>query len=81
MFKDETTITFYLPGESKVSMKLYSITGSEVSEIFDSNQNMQPGVYDVKLNLSGTGLPAGMYLVNLIAGNAMQSIKLIYTPD
>ena len=81
IFSNETTINFYLPADLPVSMKLYSITGSEIVTIFDHKQNMHQGLYEMKINMRGTGLQSGIYFLDFIAGNYRQSIKLIYYPE
>jgi len=77
----EATIAFSLPKEAVVSMKLYSVTGNQLATVLSQNQNMQPGVYNFNLNLNGSGLPAGMYFLDFVAGDFRQSIKLIYSPE
>ncbi|MDQ3049542.1 MAG: CotH kinase family protein [Bacteroidota bacterium] len=80
VFSANTTIEFYLPEYSKVSMKLYSLLGGEVMAI-DQGTNMQPGKYEMNLDLSGSSLPAGIYLLDFNAGKYKKSVKIIYTPE
>jgi len=81
LFSSSTVIDFNLTDESPVSLKLYSITGQEITTIINSGNMMQHGHYEYEINLSNTSLPAGMYIADFIAGNYRKCIKLIYSPQ
>jgi hypothetical protein len=81
VFSQETTLMFNLPEEMPVYIKIISLNGSELITVLNGERNIQPGVYEMKLNFSGLGLPAGMYLVDFIAGNSRENVKLIYSPE
>ena len=81
VFSESSTIDFYIPEPATVTMKLYSLLGAEVLKISTSNTPMQPGKYEIQLNLASGSLPAGIYLLEFNAGNFKKSVKLIYTPE
>ena len=72
-FNPQTTITFALPKESKVTLKMYDALGREVATLVD--ETMQPGVHDVILNASN--IASGVYFYRLIAGDFVQTKKLV----
>ncbi|HNW98628.1 MAG TPA: CotH kinase family protein [Bacteroidales bacterium] len=81
VFSNSTVIDFNLPEESKVSMKLYTLQGREISTIINTDKVLQNGHYEYQINLSNTSLPAGMYVVDFVAGKYRKCIKLIYSPQ
>ncbi|TAL56832.1 MAG: T9SS type A sorting domain-containing protein, partial [Bacteroidetes bacterium] len=74
-------IQYSLPEAMPVSMKLYSILGSQLVEISNPQKTVPAGNHAVEINLSGSKLPAGMYMLNFIAGKYKKTIKLIYSPQ
>lgn len=80
VFNNETTLQYNLPEAATVSMKLYSTQGTELATIIQPGDKKTKGSYAVKLNMTGTHLSAGMYVVNFVAGNYKKSVKLIYAP-
>lgn len=81
VFSESATIEFYIPEPSKVTMKLYSLLGAEVMKIGSNAVMMQPGKYDMQINLAGSSLQSGIYLLEFTAGDYKKSIKLIYSPE
>ncbi len=79
LFSDEATIDFNLPEAATVSINLYSLTGAQVIQLQAPETKLQAGKYGMKINLAGTTIPAGIYLLNFRAGSFSRSIKLIYT--
>ncbi len=80
VFDNTSTIQYYLPQQVPVSLKLYSIMGTEVATLVPSGKLTQPGTYSVEINLSGSNLKPGMYFVDFVAGNYRQTVKMIYAP-
>jgi hypothetical protein len=71
-FNPTTKIDFNLPYDSKVSMKLYDISGREVMTLV--NETKTAGYYTVLMN--GNNLSSGMYLYRIIAeGNGQNFVS------
>jgi hypothetical protein len=81
VFSNTATINYNLPEKAAVSMKLYTLLGAEVAKIGTDGNILKPGHYGVELDLSGSSLPAGMYMLHFKAGSYEKSIKLIYQPQ
>lgn len=71
-FNPSTKIRFAVPEKSNVKIYLYDILGSEISVILDEEIN--PGVREIELN--GSNLTSGVYLLRMIANNYQQTIKI-----
>jgi len=79
-FNPSTTIQYQLPEESKVTLKVYDILGSEVVTLV--NEEQQPGYYEVQFNASGhsgnaRNLASGMYVYRLQAGEYVSVKKMM----
>jgi hypothetical protein len=61
-FNPSTTISYQLPAESKVSLRIYDILGREVATLLD-NQTKQAGYYEQSWNASHCA--SGMYIYRL----------------
>jgi O-glycosyl hydrolase len=72
-FNPTTVITYQVPVTSHMSLKVYDILGQEVVTLFEGSR--QPGTY--KATFDGSGLPSGVYLCRLAAGNYSQTKKLL----
>ena len=76
-FNPTTTISYQLPSDSKVLIKIYDILGKEVTTMFDGVQ--KAGYYENKFNANR--LSSGMYIYRLSAkssdgkSNEYNSIK------
>lgn len=66
-------INYQIPVTSKVSLKVYDISGICVKNIL--NEEKQAGNYSININTKN--LNAGVYLVSLNAGNLRETKKLI----
>ena len=64
-FNPTTTIQYQLPNNSKVTLKVYDILGSEVETLV--NEEQEAGYNEVKFNASN--IASGMYIYRLQAGN------------
>lgn len=71
-FNPSTVISYQVPAESKVTLKLYNILGNEVSTLV--NEVKPAGKYDVKFNASN--LTSGIYFYTISAGNFTSTKKM-----
>ncbi|NUM72646.1 MAG: T9SS type A sorting domain-containing protein, partial [Ignavibacteriaceae bacterium] len=72
-FNPSTMITFSVPKESRVEIKLYDILGQEIRSLFDGVK--QPGIHSVMFDASG--LPGGIYIFTMNSGNFNMSKKMV----
>ncbi len=72
-FNPSTTITFSIPKESNVTLKIFNILGQEVKTLV--NQNEQVGTY--KINFDASKLTSGIYFYTISAGEYHQVKKMI----
>jgi hypothetical protein len=72
-FNPATTLTFDLPQAGKVKLAVYDLLGREVSVLVDGT--MRAGQQRVTFDASG--LPSGVYVYRLEAGNSRQAKKLV----
>jgi hypothetical protein len=71
-FNPTTNITFALPKEGFVSLKVYDITGREV--LTGVNEVLKPGYYNTHIDASG--LSSGMYFYTLTANGFTATKKM-----
>lgn len=72
-FNPATEITYQLPSDRHVVLKVYDILGRPVKTLV--NKTQKAGSYTVRFNAEG--LTSGMYLYRLEAGNYEQIRKMI----
>ena len=72
-FNPTTTISYELPANSFVSLKVYDILGNEVATL--TNEKEDAGSYSVKFD--GSKLASGVYFYRLTAGNFVNVKKLV----
>ena len=72
-FNPSTTITYSLPKESKVLLKVYSVLGEEVMTLV--NETKSTGTH--KVQFDAHNLPSGVYVYSLTAGEFMSSKKMM----
>ncbi|MBN1782556.1 family 43 glycosylhydrolase [bacterium] len=72
-FNPVTHIRYAIPGNGRVSLKVFDLLGREVATLFEGFRLQ--GDYEAELN--GENLASGMYLCRLIAGNLRDTEKLI----
>lgn len=72
-FNPVTKITYSLPNEGLVTIKLYDVLGNEVATLV--NETKTSGKYEVEFNASG--LSSGMYFYKLEVGNYSDIKKMI----
>jgi hypothetical protein len=70
-FNPVTKIDFEIPQDSKVSMKVFDITGKEVAQLFEGIQSA--GFHTIQLD--GSSLSSGIYFYRLIASsNGLETV-------
>ena len=78
-FNPETIISYQLPVNSKVSLKVYDVLGNEVAVLV--NEEKPVGKYQVNFNAQQTTnnqqLPSGVYFYQLRAGQFVQTKKFV----
>ena len=72
-FNPSTTISFSIPNEEFVSLKVFNSLGEEVVELI--NETKPAGNYSISFNASG--LTSGIYFYQIKAGNFTNSKKMI----
>ena len=72
-FNPTTVISYYLPSQSKVVLKVYNILGSEVATLVSGQQTA--GIHSTTFNASQ--LASGVYFYQLKAGDFVSTKKLI----
>ena len=72
-FNPTTAITYSIPQNSFVTLKVYNVLGSEVAELV--NGEVQAGVH--KVNFNGFDLNSGVYFYTIKAGNFSETKKLM----
>jgi hypothetical protein len=71
-FNPATTISFSLPEESNVELKVFDILGNQVAELL--NERKTSGSYQVQFN--GKELASGIYIYSLKAGSYYKTLKM-----
>jgi hypothetical protein len=72
-FNPSTAISYSIPNEKFVSLKIYDIIGNEVSTLVDKKQSA--GSYQI--NFNADGLSSGIYFYKLQTENFNQTMKMI----
>lgn len=71
-FNPSTKIRFSVPERSNVKLILHDMLGREVAMLF--NEEMNPGTKEIELK--GSDLASGVYLVRMITNNYQKTIKI-----
>jgi len=77
-FNPSTTVRFQVPIESEVTIKIYDILGREIKTLF--SEQMQRGTNTVEwdgLNDAGVRMSSGTYIYRIVAGEFVQSKKML----
>ncbi|ROL56485.1 T9SS C-terminal target domain-containing protein, partial [Bacteroidetes/Chlorobi group bacterium ChocPot_Mid] len=74
-FNPTTTISYSIPKESFVTIKIYDVLGKEVATLVDEFQ--KPGTYNYQLSIGNYQLSSGVYFYKMDAGNFSETKKLI----
>ena len=72
-FNPVTTISYSLPNDSFVSLKIYNLTGKEIITLI--NKEMHAGNYSVTWNVGNN--PSGVYLCKVTAGDFTKVGKMM----
>lgn len=72
-FNPNTRIRYEIPRESKVIIKIFDILGAELLTLLEEEK--KPGVYEVELNTQG--FPSGIYVYRIVAGNFVETKKMV----
>ena len=72
-FNPATEISFSLPKESYISLKVFDILGREVYILAEGRFNAGKST----ISFNAKNLPSGLYFYRLIAGNFMESRKML----
>jgi hypothetical protein len=76
-FNPQTNISFALPADSRVSLRIYNLAGQLVKTL--SDENLPAGTHTVHwdgTNISGERVASGIYFYKLTAGNYSQARKM-----
>lgn len=73
-FNPKTIITYQIPVEGFVTLKLYDVLGNEVSTLI--NEKKLAGTY--KVELDGSKLSSGIYFYKITSGNFVAVKKMSY---
>lgn len=76
-FLEKTTMEYTLPGSGTVKHQLLDVQGNPLRSVNDGTEE-QSGTH--QLSLDGSGLPAGVYLYRIEAGNQSQTLRLVKNP-
>ncbi|MCX7610972.1 MAG: T9SS type A sorting domain-containing protein [Ignavibacterium sp.] len=74
-FNPTTVISYQIPVNSNVSLKLYDVLGNEVATLV--NEYKEAGRYKVELNVGQMSLSSGIYFYKLQAGEFTEIKKMI----
>lgn len=72
-FNPSTVINYEIPKASKVTLKIFDLLGKELDTLVDEYK--ETGKYSVQFN--SRGLPSGMYIYEIHAGNFTKSGKML----
>ncbi|MDP3025797.1 MAG: T9SS type A sorting domain-containing protein, partial [candidate division Zixibacteria bacterium] len=78
-FNPTTNISFALPEDSRVSLKIYNLSGQLVKTVLDAN--LPAGTFTViwdGTNISEERVASGIYFYKLTAGNYSQTKKMCF---
>lgn len=73
-FNPSTKITFEIPKNSQVVLKVYDIQGKEVADVV--NDRRDAGKYEVQFDAAKYGLSSGNYVYTINTGDFVQSKKM-----
>jgi hypothetical protein len=72
-FNPTTIISYALPKQSHVTLKVYDVLGRDLQTLVEEKQDV--GVYTLKFDASG--LASGVYFYRLVAGSFISTKKLM----
>lgn len=72
-FNPSTVISYRLPDDGQVSLKVFDVLGNEIAQLVNDYQKQ--GVYNV--NFDASGISSGIYVYQLISNEKIQTRKMI----
>jgi hypothetical protein len=72
-FNPSTSITYSIPEEAAITIKIYDITGTEIETLV--NEEKRAGTYELTWNAEN--LPSGVYFYQLTAGSFVETKKML----
>jgi hypothetical protein len=72
-FNPSTRINFTIPHKAVVSLRVFSLSGSEVAELVSGE--MEAGSYDI--DFDAANLPSGVYFYKIQSDNFVQTKKML----
>jgi|WetSurMetagenome_2_1015567.scaffolds.fasta_scaffold17803_3 hypothetical protein len=72
-FNPVTSITYMIPKNTKVSLKVYDLKGQLIETLYDGNQNA--GIYITQFD--GSKLASGVYFYRLVSDNFSETKKMM----
>jgi len=73
-FNPSTVISYQVPVDTKVTLKLFDILGKEIAVLVDQEQ--KAGFYNYQLSTTDYHLSSGVYICKMSSGNYTSSIKM-----
>ena len=73
-FNPITTIKFYIPELSFVTLKVYDVLGNEITTLV----NVEKPIGSFEIKFDATGLPSGIYFYRLRAGSFVETKKMVF---
>lgn len=74
-FNSSTVIKYYLPEDTRVTLKLYDVLGNEIKTIV--NDLEKAGEHQIEFNSDKT-MSSGIYFYRLITNSFSRSVKMVY---
>jgi len=74
-FNPETVIGWQITSDSYVTLKVYNITGKEITTLV--NEFELAGIHNLKLNIQNYNLSSGVYFYRLVTNNFAQTKKFL----
>jgi carboxypeptidase T len=74
-FNPQTTVSFDVPHEAVVTLKMFNLIGQEIATLVDGR--MQPGTYTTVVSADQLGLSSGMYFYRLSSDRFVATKKMI----
>ena len=72
-FNSSTIITYQIPGDEFVTLKVYDVLGSEVAVLIEGNK--KAGYYSIPLNANDLG--SGIYFYTMVTENYVSTKKML----
>jgi len=77
-FNPSTTISYSIPKENTVTIKLFDVQGKEIATIFSGFVNAGSHRFNFEVKQTKLNLSSGTYIVKVRYGELMKSVKLSY---